>query len=261
MGITQSGETADVLIAMRKLKERGSFLSVITNVRESSASRLADETMYISAGPEVSVAATKSFIGQLIALYKLALSYPGVNSGIREKMEMELELLPNQVQRILDNDSEIAKCAKFVSGYSNAFFVGRGINYPIALEGALKLKEISYIHAEGYAAGEIKHGPFSLLQNDTPVIAIVAMDKTYDSMVTNIKEITARKAPVIAIVSENDTTSEKLADYCIKVPATMSLLSPVVNSAVLQLLAYHAAAYRSCPIDFPRNLAKSVTVE
>jgi glucosamine--fructose-6-phosphate aminotransferase (isomerizing) len=139
--------------------------------------------------------------------------------------------------------------------------VGRGINYPIALEGALKLKEISYIYAQGYAAGEIKHGPFSLLQNDTPVIAIVAADMTYDSMVTNILEITSRKSPVIAIVSENDTTIEKLVDYVIKVPAGMSLLSPVVNSVVSQLLAYYTAKFKGCPIDFPRNLANSVTVE
>jgi glutamine---fructose-6-phosphate transaminase (isomerizing) len=261
VAITQSGETADVLIAMRKLKERGSFLSVITNARESSASRMSDETMYISAGPEVSVAATKSFIGQLIALYKLALSYPGINTKVGDRMEMDLHLLPAQVQRVLDDEAPIVKCAEFLAGYANAFFVGRGINYPIALEGALKLKEISYIHAEGYAAGELKHGPFSLLQDNTPVIAIVAVDKTYDCMITNIKEITARKSPIVGIVSEEDHSVEKLVDYCIKVPATMSLLSPVVNSVVMQLLAYYTAKFRSCPIDFPRNLAKSVTVE
>jgi glutamine---fructose-6-phosphate transaminase (isomerizing) len=261
VAITQSGETADVLMAMKRLKERGSFLSVITNTKESSASRMANETMYISAGPEVSVAATKSFIGQLIALYKLALSYPGGRSNLREQMEIELKLLPRKVQQILDNDSQIARCAKFISGYSNAFFVGRGINYPVAMEGALKLKEISYIHAEGYAAGEIKHGPFSLLTVDTPVISIVAQDKTYDSMVTNIKEIKARKSPVISLVNENDNTTEKSVDYCIKVPATMGVLSPVVNTVVLQLLAYYAAKYKDCPIDYPRNLAKSVTVE
>jgi glucosamine--fructose-6-phosphate aminotransferase (isomerizing) len=261
VAVTQSGETADVLMAMRKLKERGSFLSVITNTRESSASRMANETMYIAAGPEVSVAATKSFIGQLIALYKLALSYPSDNLNLRGKMEVELKLLPDQVQQILDSDSEIVKCAKFLSGYSTAFFVGRGINYPVALEGALKLKEISYIYAEGYAAGEIKHGPFSLLQKDTPVVAIVAQDQTYDAMVTNIREISARKSPVIAVVSENDHTTENIVDYCIKVPATLSLISPVVNSVVLQLLAYYTARYKGCPIDFPRNLAKSVTVE
>jgi glucosamine--fructose-6-phosphate aminotransferase (isomerizing) len=261
VAITQSGETADVLMAMRKLKERGSFLSVITNTREGSASRLADESMYIAAGPEVSVAATKSFIGQLIGLYKLALSYPCANIQLHDKIESELNSLPDQVEQILHNDSQIVDCARFLSGFSKAFFVGRGINYPIALEGALKLKEISYIYAEGYAAGEIKHGPFSLLQDDTPVVAIVAQDMTYDSMVTNIREITSRKSPVIAIVNENDTTIQTMVDYVIKVPATMSLLSPVVNSVVLQLLAYYTAKFKDCPIDFPRNLAKSVTVE
>jgi glucosamine--fructose-6-phosphate aminotransferase (isomerizing) len=261
VAITQSGETADVLMAMKRLKEKGSFLSVIANSRESSASRLADETLYISAGPEMSVAATKSFIGQLIALYKLALSYCSVNSQSCEKIEDGLKLLPGQVQRILDDDSQIVRCANYLSGYSNAFFIGRGINYPIALEGALKLKEISYIHAEGYAAGEIKHGPFSLLQSDTPVVAIAALDKTYDAMLTNIKEIKARKSPIIAIISEDDDKIEAMVDYCIRIPAATSLLSPVLNSVVLQLLAYYTAKSRNCPIDFPRNLAKSVTVE
>jgi glutamine---fructose-6-phosphate transaminase (isomerizing) len=261
VAITQSGETADVLMAMRKLKEKGSFLSVITNTKESSASRLANECLYICAGPEVSVAATKSFTGQLIALYKLALSYPCSNLTLHDSMEEALKILPDKVRQILDDDSEIVRCANFLSSYSTAFFVGRGINYPMALEGALKMKEISYIHAEGYAAGEIKHGPFSLLQKDTPVVAIVAPDKTYDSMVTNIREISARKSPLIAIVNDNDTDIEKMVDYCIKVPETLSLLSPVMNSVVLQLLAYHTAKYKGCPIDFPRNLAKSVTVE
>jgi glucosamine--fructose-6-phosphate aminotransferase (isomerizing) len=222
---------------------------------------LADETLYIVAGPEMSVAATKTFVGQLIALYKLALSYPQNNIQLHDNIDFELKLLPHQVERILHDDSQIASCARFLSSYSKAFFVGRGINYPIALEGALKLKEISYVYAEGFAAGEIKHGPFSLLQNDTPVVAIVAQDKTYDAMVTNIREIAARKSPIIAIVSENDTTIEKMVDYCIKIPATQSLLSPVVNSVVMQLLAYYAAKYKGCSIDFPRNLAKSVTVE
>ena len=145
--------------------------------------------------------------------------------------------------------------------YSNVFYIGRGINYPIALEGALKIKEISYIHAEGYAAGELKHGPFSLLTKETPVIAIVNRDFTYDAMITNIKEIKSRKAPVIALVGEDDHETEKLADMTIQVPKIHSLFSPFVNTVALQLLAYHTAKERGCPIDFPRNLAKSVTVE
>jgi glutamine---fructose-6-phosphate transaminase (isomerizing) len=261
LALTQSGETADVLYAMRELRKRGSHITVITNVRGSSASRLAHKTVYTSAGPEMSVAATKSFIAQLAALYSMVLSHPNLSTTNRDKLTAELKLVPSQIQQILENDSNIESCAKFLSGYTNAFFIGRGINHPIALEGALKLKEISYIHAEGYAAGELKHGPFSLLQQDTPVIAIVAKDKTYNSMVTNIKEIKSRRSPVIAVISEDDNIIDKLADRVIRVPKTLDLLTPVVNSVVLQLLAYYTAKYKGCPVDFPRNLAKSVTVE
>ena len=261
LAISQSGETADVIIALKKLKEMGSFISAITNVRGSSISHLADKVIYTAAGPEVSVAATKSFIAQLIILYQLALEHPMIDPKIRGKLMTELKLLPYYVERVLYNDGPIEGCALFLSDFSNVFFIGRGINYPIALEGALKLKEISYIHAEGYAAGELKHGPFSLLTMDTPVVAIVAQDKTYDSMLNNIEEIKARKAPVIALISDKDETTEKLADLVIKVPATMNIFSPVVNSVALQLLAYYTARYKACPIDFPRNLAKCVTVE
>jgi glutamine---fructose-6-phosphate transaminase (isomerizing) len=261
IAITQSGETADVLTAMKMLRASGCYLSAITNVRGCSASRIAHETIYTSAGPETSVAATKSFIAQLIVIYQLALSHPRINSGKQQKMALELKLLPNRVQRILENEQNIIRCANFISQYKNAFFIGRGINYPVALEGALKLKEISYIHAEGYAAGELKHGPFSLLQNDTPVVAIVAQDNTYDSMVTNIKEVKSRKSPVIAVISEDDDTTEQLVDFTITVPHTPDIFTPIVNTVALQLLSYYAAKSRECSIDFPRNLAKSVTVE
>ena len=210
LALTQSGETADVLYAMRELRKNGSHITVITNVHGSSASWLAHKTVYTSAGPEMSVAATKSFIAQLMALYSLVLSHPNLNADKSRKLSAELKLLPNQIQQILENDSNIESCAKFLSGYSNVFFIGRGINHPIAMEGALKLKEISYIHAEAYAAGELKHGPFSLLQPDTPVIAIVAKDKTYSSMMTSIREIKSRKSPVIAIISEEDNMIDKL---------------------------------------------------
>ena len=152
-------------------------------------------------------------------------------------------------------------CAKSIAQCSNLFYIGRGINYPVALEGALKIKEISYIHAEGFATGELKHGPFSLLQKDTPVVAIVNRDFTYDAMITNIKEIKSRKAPVIALVGEDDHQMENLVDMTINVPEIHSLFSPIVNTVALQLLAYHTANIRRCPIDFPRNLAKSMTVE
>ena len=258
--LSQSGETADVLTAMKKL-ETGTRTLVITNVPDSTASRVAGQTIYTRAGPEISVAATKSFMAQLIALYQLALSCPGVNRSIRERLFTELRQLPAKVQEVLDNEYQIAKCAEYLSLYNNVFFIGRGINFPIALEGALKLKEISYIHAEGYAAGELKHGSFALLQQDTPVIAIVAQDNTYEAMLTNIKEIKARSAPVIALADESDDVIGHLVDMVVRVPHVNSLFSPVVNAVALQLLAYHAARCRGCSVDFPRNLAKCVTVE
>jgi glutamine---fructose-6-phosphate transaminase (isomerizing) len=261
IAITQSGETADVLISMKKLIDAGCSTLAITNVKGSSASRLANQTLYMQAGPELSVAATKSFISQLIEMYKLILMQPAVDNKLRQELVSDLRLMPDYAQRVLDNESQISLCANYISPYSNIFYIGRGVNYPIALEGALKIKEISYIHAEGYAAGEIKHGPFSLLQNDTPVVAIVSKDFTYEAMITNIKEIKSRKAPVIAIAPEDDHYVETLADRVIRVPNLHSLFTPIVNVITLQLLAYYAAKYRGCPIDFPRNLAKSVTVE
>jgi glucosamine--fructose-6-phosphate aminotransferase (isomerizing) len=162
---------------------------------------------------------------------------------------------------VLDNENQVIDCARQITQCANLFYIGRGINYPVALEGALKIKEISYIHAGGYAGGELKHGPFSLLQKNTPVVAIVNRDFTYDAMITTIKEVKSRKCPVIALIREDDHDAEKLADMVIKVPVTHMLFSPIVNTIALQLLAYYTAKFRGCPIDFPRNLAKSVTVE
>jgi glucosamine--fructose-6-phosphate aminotransferase (isomerizing) len=162
---------------------------------------------------------------------------------------------------VLDNETLILECARQLSKYQDVFFIGRGINFPVALEGALKLKEISYIHAEGYAAGELKHGPFALLGNDAPVVAIVARDNTYEAMLTNIKEVKARRSPVVAVVAGDDEVVAELVDVVISVPQVDAIFSPVVNTVVMQLLAYHIARERGCPIDFPRNLAKSVTVE
>jgi glucosamine--fructose-6-phosphate aminotransferase (isomerizing) len=261
IAITQSGETADVLISMKKLMDAGCLTLAITNVKGSSASRLANQTLYTQAGPELSVAATKSFIAQLIELYKLILLQPGIRENLRQQLLLELRLIPDYAQQVLDKENQVVDCARYISQYTNLFYVGRGINYPIAMEGALKIKEISYIHAEGYAAGELKHGPFSLLQKNTPVVAIVTRDFTYEAMITNIKEIKARKSPVIALIREDDHETEMLADMAIRVPNTHSLYSPIVNTIALQLLAYYTAKIRECPIDFPRNLAKSVTVE
>jgi glucosamine--fructose-6-phosphate aminotransferase (isomerizing) len=259
--LTQSGETADVLVSMKKLIAANCSILAITNVRGSSASRLASETLYTQAGPELSVAATKTFIAQLMELYKLTLQQPVVNEELREQLITNLKVMPDCAQRILDDESRISDCAMYLSQYSNVFYIGRGVNYGIALEGALKMKEISYIHAEAYAAGELKHGPFALLQRDTPVVAIVSQDSTYDAMLTNIKEVKSRNSPVMALIREDDHETEKLVDMVIRVPNTHTIFSPIANTITLQLLAYYAAKYRGCPIDFPRNLAKSVTVE
>jgi glucosamine--fructose-6-phosphate aminotransferase (isomerizing) len=259
--ITQSGETADILRAIRRLKEVGCQVLAITNVVGSTASRIADQTIYTRAGPEISVAATKSFMAQLMVLYWLIMSYSKVDSRRLASMLLALRQMPSKVQQVLNNGDKILECANNLSGYDNVFFIARGINFPIALEGALKLKEISYIHAEGYTAGELKHGPFALLRSDTPVIAIVAQDNTYEAMLTNIREIKARSSPVIALAEEGDEIIGGLVDSVITVPQVDTIFSPVVNTVALQLLAYYTAKQRGCPIDFPRNLAKSVTVE
>lgn len=259
--ITQSGETADVLLALNRLKISGSNCLVITNVPNSSASRLADKVIYISAGPEISVAATKSFIAQLIIMYQLALRLRAISSPDGSGLLEEMRLLPNKIQLILDNQKKIVDCANRLARANNTFFIGRGLNFPIAQEGALKLKEVSYIHAEACAAGELKHGPLALLGAETPVVAIVAPDRTYKAMLTSIEEVKARGAYVIAVGYESSNDLSKQSDELLTVPDTHPLLSPILNAVVLQLLAYHTARKRHCPIDFPRNLAKSVTVE
>jgi len=265
--ITQSGETADTLRAVRRLQQVGCRVLAITNVVGSTASRIADQTIYTRAGPEISVAATKSFMAQLMVLYWLAWSYSKADTTDTKStkrladMLMGIRLLPSKVQQVLDNKDRIEEYGKYLAQYNDVFFIGRGINYPVALEGALKLKEISYIHAEGYAAGELKHGPFALLGSDTPVVAIAAQDNTYEAVLTNVREVKTRGSPVIALVREGDENIEELADWVIPVPKVDAIFSPVVNVVALQLLAYYVAKARGCPIDFPRNLAKSVTVE
>ncbi len=259
--ITQSGETLDALKAIKRLKEVGCRVIVITNCVGSTASRVADQTVYTRAGPEISVAATKTFIAQLIALYWIVLPYSKVDIRRLDDLVMELRKLPVKVQQVLDNEAVIAGYARQIAHFENVFYIGRGVNYPVALEGALKLKEISYIHAEGYASGELKHGPYALLGSDKQVVAIVAQDNTHEAIITSIKEIKARKSPVLALVSEGDDTIADLADSVIAVPRIDPLFSPVVNTVVLQLLAYYVAKERGCPVDFPRNLAKTLTVE
>ncbi|MEE8418578.1 MAG: glutamine--fructose-6-phosphate transaminase (isomerizing) [Dehalococcoidales bacterium] len=261
IAICQSGETADTLKAMKKLREAGCRVIVISNVVGSTATRIANQTIYTRAGPEISVAASKTFTAQLMVLYWLAMSHSKGDSRRVASLLLELRQLPNKAQQVLDNESQIMEQAKFLSRFENAFFVGRGINYPIALEGALKLKEISYIHAEGYAAGETKHGPYALLGPNTPVIALAARDNTYEPLMNNLKQIKARGSPIIALAEEGDTVIEEVADYIIPVPRVDTLFSPVVNVIALQLLAYYTAKERGCPIDNPRHLAKTLTVE
>ncbi len=261
IAITQSGETADTLKAMKRVKESGCNVVSITNVVGSSASRLANQVFYTRAGPEISVAATKSFTAQLMILYLLALTYAESSSGRLEELNTGLRQLPSKVQQVLDNEVRTVECAKYLAEYDNVFYIGRGINYPVALEGALKLKETSYIHAEGLAAGEMKHHTLAVLSGRTPVIALLTRDNTYEAMLTNIKEIKARGTPVIAITEEENGNLEELVDQIIPVPHVDPLFSPVVNIIALHLITYFTAKNRGCPIDFPRNLAKSVTVE
>jgi glucosamine--fructose-6-phosphate aminotransferase (isomerizing) len=215
----------------------------------------------MGAGPEIGVPATKSFLAQLMAFYLLALSLKATDTHSLEGLIADLRLLPGMVQNILDREDEFAECGRYLVDYGEMFLVARGINYPVALEGALKLQEVAYIHASGYAAGELKHGPFALLTPRCPVIAVAARDNTYDTLMANIKEIKARESPVIALAEEGDRDIEKYVDRVVRVPAVNPLFSPVVNSVALQLIAYYAARGRDCDIDMPRNLAKSVTVE
>ncbi len=262
MAITQSGETADTLMALKKAERYGCKTVAITNVLGSSATRIADKTIYMSAGPEIGVAATKSFVAQLVIFYLLGLFLSKMPASEFVEHLDELKRMPQVAQMVLDEaDVNIQNHAGYLSRYEHVFFVGRGVNLPIALEGALKLKEISYIHAEGYAAGELKHGPFALLTEDTPVIAILTSDNTYEKTLGNVKEIKARGSPVIAIAEEDDEEVEKYVDAVIRVPVTSAIFSPIPNIVALHLLAYRTAKERGCEIDKPRNLAKSVTVE
>jgi glucosamine--fructose-6-phosphate aminotransferase (isomerizing) len=265
IAITQSGETADTLAALREAKSSGCKTLVITNVIGSTATRIADGYILTQSGPEIGVAATKTFISQIIVLFLVALKIGSINNkvGSDELYQYMLHLrdLPKQVRAILDRSDDIIDIAKQIKDSQSIFFIGRGINYPLSLEGALKLKEISYIHAEGFAAGELKHGPFALLTKNTPVVAIVTRDFTYDKMLANIGEVKTRGPMVIAIADENDTEIDKYADFIIRYPSNQTMLSCITITVLLQLLAYHVANLKGCSIDKPRNLAKSVTVE
>jgi len=263
--ISQSGETADTIAALNACKTTGSHVLAITNVRGSTISRKADSVMYIKAGPEIGVASTKAFIGQLMVIYTTALYFAQILGSIKvtqiKEIVSELIKLPQKVEIILLKDSEISKLSKELKDFHDFLYLGRGLNYPIALEGALKLKEISYIHAEGYPAGEMKHGPIALLDKKFPVVAIVPKDKIYNKMINNLKEVKARDTQILAIATEGDKEIIQSVDRVFYIPKTMDIFYPILTVIPLQLIAYHIADRLQRDVDKPRNLAKSVTVE
>lgn len=265
IAISQSGETADTIAAVKDASKRGAHTIAITNVVGSTISRECKNTIYMRAGPEIGVAATKTFTSQVIIMYLLAM-YLGRIRGIistesARKFISDIKALPQYAKQVLELDSYIAKIARMFINSNSFFYVGRNLNYPIALEGALKLKEISYIYSEGFASGELKHGPLALITTNVPVLAIATRCPTYDKMVSNIKEIKARDASVIAIASESDESIAQFVDLVVRIPDANEYSSPILSAIVLQLFAYYMAVSRGCPVDKPRNLAKSVTVE
>jgi glucosamine--fructose-6-phosphate aminotransferase (isomerizing) len=269
IAVTQSGETADTLVGIRQAREQGAPVIAVTNVVASAITRLSDAVLYLQAGPEIGVVATKTFITSVTVLYLLGL-YLAQERGHMESKEVStvleaLEHIPHQIQQVLDNamspDDVIEPLAKHLSHCSSMMFIGRGVGFPTALEGALKLKEISYIHAEGLPAGELKHGSIALLDPDTPLIAVATSSHVYEKVVSNMQEVRARDARVVAVATVGDIVIRKHADDVLYVPATLEQLSPLLAIIPLQLLAYHAAVARGCNVDQPRNLAKSVTVE
>ena len=265
IAISQSGETADTLAAIQLAKAKGAFIFSICNVVGSSIPRVSDSGCYTHVGPEIGVASTKAFTAQVTALIMLALCI-GREKGTMSQQQYlnvvrELGQIPDKIECVLQQDKRIADFAKTFTYAQNFIYLGRGYNYPVAMEGALKLKEISYIHAEGYPAAEMKHGPIALISQEMPVVVVAPRCGTYEKVVSNIQEIKARQGRVIAIVTKGDEQVQRLADFTIEVPATEECLTPLLTVIPLQLLAYHIAVVKGCDVDQPRNLAKSVTVE
>ena len=265
LAVSQSGETADTLAAMDECRRRGATLWSIVNVIGSQAMRISDGYISMQSGPEIGVASTKAFTAPLVDLYMLAVLLADLRGTIsveeRRKLVSDLRLVPDLVGRCLDQEGAVLQVAREMKYIRNMLYLGRGINMPIAFEGALKLKEISYIHAEGYPAGEMKHGPIALIDRDMPVLAIAPRDPWYDKMVSQIEQAKARGGGVIVVATEGDERIAALADHVFWVPETPWMLSPVVTVIPLQLFAYHIASLRGLDVDQPRNLAKSVTVE
>jgi len=265
IAISQSGETADTLAAIELAKERGATIFGICNVVGSTIARTAHAGAYTHAGPEIGVASTKAFSSQVAVLTLMALHLGHkkgtiTNSQFHELLT-ELDNIPNKIEKMLDSDDQVLEITEKYSNMANFLYLGRGVNFPVALEGALKLKEISYIHAEGYPAAEMKHGPIALIDQSMPVVVIANQGSQYEKIVSNVQEIKARDGNIIAIVNEGDTTLKNLANFCIEIPLTEEAFTPLITTIPLQLLSYHIAVYRGCNVDQPRNLAKSVTVE
>ncbi|KKL92934.1 hypothetical protein LCGC14_1879730 [marine sediment metagenome] len=264
ISISQSGETADTLAAVNEAKKRGATVLAICNVVGSSIARESDCGMFLHAGPEIGVASTKAFTSQITALFLLTLfmaRMKGQKEILSKDIVSKLREVPGQVKKVLEKEDQIAEIARRYKDNENFLYLGRGYNYPVALEGALKLKEISYIHAEGYPAAEMKHGPIALVDKDMPVVFIATKDKVYTKILGNIEEIRTRGGKVIAIASEGDNEISEMVDHVFYIPETIDALTPILSVIPLQLLAYHMAVMRGCDVDKPRNLAKSVTVE
>jgi glucosamine--fructose-6-phosphate aminotransferase (isomerizing) len=265
IAISQSGETADTLAAIELAKSKGATIIGICNVVGSSIARATHAGSYTHAGPEIGVASTKAFTAQVTVLTLMALRIAyrkgTISSSRFHQLISELEAIPGKVESVLKTNDKIKYIADIYKNVSNALYLGRGYSFPVALEGALKLKEISYIHAEGYPAAEMKHGPIALIDEEMPVFVIATKGTSYEKVVSNIQEVKARKGKIIAIVTEGDTQVKEMADYTIEIPETDEILVPLVSVVPLQLLSYHIAVMRGCNVDQPRNLAKSVTVE
>ncbi|MBR2196840.1 MAG: glutamine--fructose-6-phosphate transaminase (isomerizing) [Salinivirgaceae bacterium] len=265
IAISQSGETADTLAAIQLAKNAGAFIFSICNVVGASIPRLSNSGCYTHVGPEIGVASTKAFTAQVTALTMLALCIGRAKGTLDEPRFLqilnELGNIPDKISQILHQNDRIADFAKTFTYAQNFIYLGRGYNYPVALEGALKLKEISYIHAEGYPAAEMKHGPIALISQEMPVVVVAPKCGTYEKIISNIQEIKARKGRIISIVTEGDSQVTQLSDFCITIPSTEECLTPILSVIPLQLLAYHIAVVKQCDVDQPRNLAKSVTVE
>jgi glucosamine--fructose-6-phosphate aminotransferase (isomerizing) len=262
--ISQSGETADTLAALREAAHKGATVLGICNVVGSSIARETHGGVYLHAGPEIGVASTKAFTSQLTVLALLTLllgRMRRISHSDGVTIAKALAQIPSQVKEILKQNDKIREIAEIYAKHNNFLYLGRSYNFPVALEGALKLKEISYVHAEGYAAAEMKHGPIALIDKDMPSVVLALKDSVYDKVISNIQEVNARGGSVIAIASEGDNEIVKHARHVIYIPRTIQMLTPLLSVIPLQLLAYHIAAIRGCEIDQPRNLAKSVTVE